>query len=125
MLITQVLKYYKPSLKKLKKELRLWIQFYFQVILQFLKTLRNLHFLILLIITAVIMLRILIQIPNTRRKAGNGFKYYTYKVCGVGSFNNVYDLVFSIEHSKALKKIESGKLAAILQLTLEVSPTIW
>ncbi len=40
----------------------------------------------------------------------SGFKYYTYKVSGVGSFNNVYDLVYAIEHSKALKKIESGQI---------------
>ena len=40
----------------------------------------------------------------------SGFKYYTYKISGVGSFNNVYDLIYAIEHSKALKKIESGQI---------------
>ena len=42
----------------------------------------------------------------------NGFKYYTYKVSGVGSFNSVYDLIYAIEHSKALKKIESGQVTS-------------
>jgi len=43
--------------------------------------------------------------------AENGFNYYTYKVSGVGSFYNVYSLVYAIEHSKELKKIESAELS--------------
>ena len=35
----------------------------------------------------------------------NGFNYYTYKVSGNNSFDNVYGLVYAIEHSKELKKI--------------------
>lgn len=42
--------------------------------------------------------------------ADNGFKYYTYRVYGVGSFNNVYKIIYAIEHSKELKKIESGEV---------------
>lgn len=41
----------------------------------------------------------------------NAFKYYTYKVYGVGDFRNVYRLIYAIEHSKELKKIESGEVA--------------
>lgn len=43
--------------------------------------------------------------------AENGFNYYTYKVSGVGSFDNIYGLIYSIEHSRELKKIESADLA--------------
>ena len=41
----------------------------------------------------------------------NGFKYYTYKVYGVGAFNSVYKLIYAIEHSKELKKIEKGDVS--------------
>lgn len=42
----------------------------------------------------------------------NGFKYFKYKVFGVGGFNNVYKLIYAIEHSKELKKIESGEISS-------------
>jgi len=35
----------------------------------------------------------------------NEFEYYTYKLTGVASFNDLYKLIFAIEHSKELKKI--------------------
>jgi len=38
-------------------------------------------------------------------------KYYKYKVDGVGSFASVYRLFYAIEHSKELKKIESGEVS--------------
>lgn len=38
-------------------------------------------------------------------------KYYNYKVNGVGSFESVYRLFYAIEHSKELKKIESGEVS--------------
>ena len=38
-------------------------------------------------------------------------KYYNYKVDGVGSFSGVYRLFYAIEHSKELKKIESGEVS--------------
>ena len=41
----------------------------------------------------------------------NGFNFYTYKVSGNGAFDNVYGLVYSIEHSKELKKIESANVS--------------
>ena len=40
----------------------------------------------------------------------NGFNYYVYKVSGTGEFDKVYGLVYAIEHSKELKKIESAKI---------------
>ena len=42
----------------------------------------------------------------------NGFDFYIYKVSGNGSFDNVYGLIYAIEHSKELKKIESANVAA-------------
>lgn len=35
------------------------------------------------------------------------FSYYTYKLAGVGSFNDVYKLIYGIEQSKELKKVVS------------------
>jgi hypothetical protein len=41
----------------------------------------------------------------------NGFNYYSYKVSGNGTFDDVYGLVYAIEHSKELKKIESADVS--------------
>jgi hypothetical protein len=41
----------------------------------------------------------------------NGFNYYLYKVSGNGTFDDVYGLIYSIEHSKELKKIESADVS--------------
>jgi hypothetical protein len=40
----------------------------------------------------------------------NGFNYYTYKVSGSGSFDGVYGLIYAIEHSKDLMKIQAAEL---------------
>ena len=40
----------------------------------------------------------------------NGFNYYIYKVTGNGSFESIYGLVYAIEHSKELKKIQSANV---------------
>lgn len=42
----------------------------------------------------------------------NGFHYYKYKVYGIGGFNNMYGLIYAIEHSKELKKIETGEISS-------------
>lgn len=42
----------------------------------------------------------------------NGFKFYNYKISGNGAFDNVYGLIYAIEHSKELKKIESANVSA-------------
>ncbi len=47
----------------------------------------------------------------TSENVENGFNYYTYKVSGVGAFDNVYGLVYAIEHSKELKKIRVADLS--------------
>ena len=40
----------------------------------------------------------------------NGFNYYTYKVSGSGSFDGVYGLIYAVEHSKDLMKIQTAEL---------------
>jgi hypothetical protein len=40
----------------------------------------------------------------------NGFNYYLYKVSGEGSFENVYGLIYALEHSKDLMKIQTAEL---------------
>jgi len=40
----------------------------------------------------------------------NGFNYYTYKVSGAGGFDGVYGLIYAIEHSKDLMKIQTAEL---------------
>ena len=42
--------------------------------------------------------------------AENGFNYYTYTVYGVGYFDDVYGLVYAIEHSRELKKIYNSEI---------------
>jgi hypothetical protein len=38
----------------------------------------------------------------------NGFSFYLYKVAGNGTFENVYGLIYAIEHSKELKKVQKA-----------------
>ena len=40
----------------------------------------------------------------------NGFNYYFYKVSGSGNFDGVYGLIYAIEHSKELMKIQTAEL---------------
>ncbi|MEJ2617579.1 MAG: hypothetical protein P8Z35_21675 [Ignavibacteriaceae bacterium] len=41
----------------------------------------------------------------------NGFNFYTYKVSGNGNFEDVYGLIYAIEHSKELKKVQSADIS--------------
>jgi hypothetical protein len=41
----------------------------------------------------------------------NGFNFYLYKVSGNGAFENVYGLIYAIEHSKELKKIQTADVS--------------
>jgi hypothetical protein len=40
----------------------------------------------------------------------SGFNYFSYKVSGSGSFDGVYGLIYAIEHSKDLMKIQTAEL---------------
>ncbi len=46
------------------------------------------------------------------KKTENGINYYVYRVFGVGKFSDVYNLIYAIEKSKELKKIESADVKA-------------
>lgn len=46
------------------------------------------------------------------KKSENGINYYVYKVYGTGRFTDVYNLIYAIEHSRELKKIESAEVKA-------------
>ena len=53
---------------------------------------------------------------NTEYEGQNvelGVNYYTYKVFGRMNYNNVYRLIYAIEHSKELKKIVQANLKGI------------
>lgn len=41
-----------------------------------------------------------------------GFNYYIYKVSGSGAFDNVYKLIYAIEHSKELKKVQKADISS-------------
>jgi hypothetical protein len=43
----------------------------------------------------------------------NGFSFYLYKVTGNGAFENVYGLIYAIEHSKELKKVQKAVVTAL------------
>ncbi len=47
------------------------------------------------------------------RAVENGFHYYTYRVSGNGTFDDVYGLIYAIENSKELKKIQSGDIRGL------------
>jgi len=48
----------------------------------------------------------------------DGFHYYTYKVSGNGTFDDVYGLIYAIEHSKELKKIHSAEVSGMTNVEL-------
>ncbi len=52
----------------------------------------------------------------------NGFNYYIYKVSGNNSFDNVYGLVYAIEHSKELKKIMSANVSGTTTVDSKTVP---
>lgn len=41
----------------------------------------------------------------------NGFNYYLYKVSGNGDYQDVYGLIYAIEHSRELKKVQKADLS--------------
>ena len=42
------------------------------------------------------------------------FTYYEYKITGNGEYNDIYKIIYSIEHSKELKKIKSITISNIV-----------
>jgi hypothetical protein len=55
----------------------------------------------------------LVSFSNTEflsKGVENGFNYYLYKVSGTGTYTDVYALIYAIEQSKELKKVQSGEI---------------
>ncbi|MGE5679677.1 MAG: hypothetical protein ACM34K_02240 [Bacillota bacterium] len=53
-----------------------------------------------------------ISVEFKEKRIENGMNYYVYKIYGNGRFKDIYNLVYAIEHSRELKKIESAEIKA-------------
>ena len=51
-----------------------------------------------------------IDIEFIELQKGTNYDYYSYKVSGTGDFNDLYKLIYAIEQSKELKKVQTGSL---------------
>ncbi len=61
----------------------------------------------------------LISFSNTEfmnKGVENSFSYYLYKVSGTGTYTDVYALVYAIEQSKELKKVQSGEVTGSISV---------
>jgi len=56
-----------------------------------------------------------VNIEYVEQKQEKEFFYHEYKLTGFGFFNEVYNLIFAIEHSKELKKVTNVSLGNLVQ----------
>ena len=56
-----------------------------------------------------------VNIEYLEQKQEKEFYYHEYKLSGFGYFNEVYNLIYAIEHSKELKKVTSVSLGNLVQ----------
>ena len=63
-----------------------------------------------------------VNIEFLEQKPEKEFFYYEYKLTGFGYFNEVYSLIYSIEHSKELKKVVNVTLGNLVQTKDEDVP---
>lgn len=56
-----------------------------------------------------------VNIEFLEQKQEKEFFYHEYKLTGFGFFNEVYNLIFAIEHSKELKKVTNVTLGNLVQ----------
>lgn len=56
-----------------------------------------------------------VNIEYVEQKQEKEFFYHDYKLTGFGYFNEVYNLIFAIEHSKELKKVTNVSLGNLVQ----------
>ncbi|MFZ1279948.1 MAG: hypothetical protein WAR59_03870 [Ignavibacteriaceae bacterium] len=56
-----------------------------------------------------------VNIEYVEQKQEKEFFYHEYKLSGYGFFNEVYNLIFAIEHSKELKKVTNVSLGNLVQ----------
>jgi len=52
-----------------------------------------------------------VDIEFVEMKKEKDFSYYSYKLAGTGEFNDLYKLLYAVEQSKELKKIQKGSLS--------------
>jgi len=63
-----------------------------------------------------------VNIEFLEQKQEKEFFYHEYKLTGFGYFNEVYNLIFAIEHSKELKKVVNVSLGNLVQTKDEEVP---
>lgn len=63
-----------------------------------------------------------INIEYKEKKEEQEFFYYEYNLTGVGSYNDIYKLIFAIEQSKELKKIKHVTLNNFIQAPEDSEP---
>ncbi len=62
------------------------------------------------------------DIEYVDQKPDKEFFYHEYKISGGGQYNDLYNLIYAIEHSKQLKKIKSLTLGNLLSTDKEGMP---
>lgn len=63
-----------------------------------------------------------VNVEFVDQKAEKEFLYHEYKLTGFGYFNDVYELIYSIEKSKELKKVKNLTLGNMVQTNKEEVP---
>lgn len=63
-----------------------------------------------------------VNIEFLEQKQEKEFFYHEYKLTGFGYFNEVYNLIFAIEHSKELKKVTNISLGNLVQTKTDEVP---
>jgi len=63
-----------------------------------------------------------VNVEYIEQKQEKEFFYHDYKLTGFGYFNEVYNLIFAIEHSKELKKVTNVNLGNLVQTKEEEMP---
>lgn len=63
-----------------------------------------------------------VDIEFQEMKKEKDFNFYTYKITGTGEFNDIYRLLYAIEQSKELKKIQKGSLSTSIAVDSDGIP---
>ena len=63
-----------------------------------------------------------VNVEFLEQKQEKEFFYHDYKLSGFGSFNEVYNLIYAIEHSKELKKVSSVTLGNLVTTSEDEAP---
>lgn len=63
-----------------------------------------------------------VDIEYKEQRKEKAYNYFSYKLSGLGDFNEVYRLVYAIEHSKELKKVKTLSMTSTIQADKEGVP---